>query len=488
MNTTTRVPKTVTLYNTASRQKEILSVLDPNGIQVKLYCCGPTVYHFAHLGNLRTFLFEDFLVRMLRYAGYDVTHVMNITDVGHLTSDGDEGEDKLELGAKREGKTVWEVAQYYIDAFIKDQTALNILPPTHMPRATDCIAEQISLIEILSQKGFTYVANGNVYFDTAKFAKYSEFANLNLEASQKSRVEQDAAKKSPQDFVLWFTNSKFDNHAMLWDSPWGRGYPGWHIECSAMAKKHLGETIDIHCGGIDHIPVHHTNEIAQSECAHGKPFANLWMHSEFLIDKDGKMSKSKGDFLTVALLNKKGYDPIAYRYLCLMTHYRKSLSFSWDALDSAATTLTRLREKVQVLLQKVPTQFSITELQEMQSECAELTAFVDAITDDLNMPLALSHLHEVVKIASAQTDLNNIANYLSVIAKMDCVLGLDLLDISKITSSSIELPDEISDLVALRAKARLAKDWQKSDDLRDMLLSKGYIVKDSKDGQEVSLR
>jgi cysteinyl-tRNA synthetase len=458
------------LYNTASRKKEVFIPIKKG--KLSIYCCGPTVYHYAHLGNMRTFIFEDILVRMLRALNYDVTHVMNITDVGHLTDDGDNGEDKLEKGAKREGKTVWEVADYYTKAFLSDAQSLNILPPTHMPKATEYIKEQIKLIEKLEQKGYTYVSNGNVYFDTSKFADYTKFAKLKLhdeKHSQKNRVELDQNKKNQTDFVLWFTKSKFENHAMQWSSPWGSGYPGWHIECSAMATALLGETIDIHCGGVDHIPVHHTNEIAQSECATGKKFANVWMHSEFLIDKDGKMSKSRGDFLTVGLLKEKGINPIAYRYVCLQTHYRKQMMFSFDALESAKQALDKLYNKIAVIKTE----------QKGKINQDFLIEFHNALKDDLNTSAAFAVLYKLL-----DSNISDADKYATVV-EFDTIFGLRL-STATLKNEQIIIPSQVQKLLSERKTARENKDFKKSDELRDKIKELGFEVKDNKDGQTVT--
>lgn len=456
----------LTFFNTKSKQKEAFTPIDTSGKKVLLYCCGPTVYNYAHLGNLRTYIFEDILVRTLRFNGYAVKHVLNITDVGHLSDDGDDGEDKLELGAKREGKTVWEVAEFYTKAFLKDIKALNISDPSVMCKATDHIAEQIALIQKLEAKGYTYVAGGNVYFDTSKFERYADFARLKLDEDTQSRVDTNADKKHLADFVLWFTNSKFANHAMQWDSPWGRGYPGWHIECSAMAWKHLGETIDIHCGGVDHVSVHHTNEIAQSECAHGKPFANYWMHGEFLIDEDGKISKSKGTFLTVDLLRERGYDPLAYRFLTFQTHYRKQLHFSWDAMDSASIALKKIHRKVLEIKQGG---------QDGGDASTYLTKFKASLADDLNMPKAIAVVYELFD----DVTIGNAVKY-EALLQMDTVLGFGFSDLGK-----EELPEEVSQLVQARADARSNKDYIASDNLREQIRELGYDVRDGKDGQVV---
>jgi cysteinyl-tRNA synthetase len=333
------------IYNTLTRKKEELIPIEEG--KIRLYTCGPTVYNFAHIGNLRTYIFEDVLKKSLKYAGYDVRHVMNITDVGHLESDGDSGEDKMALGAEREKKTVWEIARFYEDAFLKDCGKLNIERPTIVSRATEHIEDMIKLIRILEEKGFTYEANGNIYYSIDKFKDYNKLANLSMEELEAgSRVDIDPHKRNPLDFVLWFTNSKFTNQIMQWDSPWGKGFPGWHLECSAMSIKYLGERIDIHCGGVDHIPVHHTNEIAESEGALGHKWVNYWMHGEFLVLNNEKMSKSSGDFLTLSKLIEKGYSPLDYRYFCMQSRYRKQLLFNFENLTEAQKSLKKLRNKI----------------------------------------------------------------------------------------------------------------------------------------------
>ena len=456
----------ITLYNTRTKRKEQFQSKIPN--KVGLYCCGPTVYHYAHIGNLRTYIFEDLLVKMFRYFGYDVKHVMNITDVGHLTSDADEGEDKLEVGAKREGKTVWDIAKQYTDAFFIHTEKLHIAKPTIVCNATDHIEQQIDMIKKLDEKGHLYTLNGNVFFDIQTFVDYPKFANLQLEQTQKHRVQTNDGKRQPQDFALWFTRSKFENHAMSWDSPWGKGYPGWHIECSAMAYHYLKDQMDIHCGGVDHVPVHHTNEIAQSECATGEKFFEFWMHGEFLIDESGKMSKSKGDFLTVTVLEEKGFDPLSYRYLCLLTHYKKQLTFSWESLESAQKSFQKLRQKVYEY--KRQSQNTDT----VNAEYVQL--FEEAIADDLNIPKAVGIMHTLLDSDVA------IDEKVATIARFDSVFSLGLLEWQP---KIVEIPTHIQIIVDKRKLARDQKDWQKSDELRDELATLGYSVKDTKDGQVI---
>ena len=350
----------VYLYNTMSRTVEEFKPITEGF--VGLYGCGPTVYDYAHIGNLRTYIFEDTLKRVLRHAGYNVKHVMNITDVGHLTGDGDEGEDKMAKSARERGRSVWDIAKFYTDAFFKDYDSLNIIRPDVVCPATQHIQQMIDLIKRLEAGGHTYVAGGNVYFSIDTFPEYGKLARLNLDDLKSgARIDIDSNKRNPKDFVLWFTNSKFGEQAMMWDSPWGRGYPGWHIECSAMSMYYLGEQFDIHCGGIDAIPVHHTNEIAQSEAATGKKWVNYWMHGEFLLSDKGKMSKSSGEFLTMSVLTKHGYDPLDYRYFCLGANYRTQLQFSYQGMDGARSARLGLAERIAGLGDAVASASEITE-------------------------------------------------------------------------------------------------------------------------------
>ncbi|MBN2096109.1 cysteine--tRNA ligase [Candidatus Peregrinibacteria bacterium] len=454
------------LYNTMSRQKMLFEPLDPT--EVKLYTCGPTVYNYAHIGNLRTYVFEDILRRVLEWNGYPVKHVMNITDVGHLTSDADEGEDKMLKGAKREKKTVWDIAEKYTQAFLEDMDRLNLLMPHIKPKATDHIDTMIDQIKQLEANGLTYTAGGNVYFDTSKFADYGKLAQLDKQELQAgARIEVDPNKKNPHDFVLWFTKSKFEDQEMQWNSPWGKGYPGWHIECSAMSMKYLGKQMDIHCGGIDHIPVHHTNEIAQAEGATNlKPWVLYWMHGNFLVlGKDEKMAKSADNFLKLDVLIGKGYGPLDYRYFCLQAHYRKELVFSWYALDAAKTGLRRLREKVCNL--------GDTEGEIHQSRMEQ---FEKAINDDLNMPEALAEAWELLD----DSDISD-ADKLATIKKFDTVLGLKLDE-----PIAFELPPQIEQWIVERNEARDNKDWGKADEIRDKIQASGkWIVKDGQSGTEV---
>ncbi len=462
----------ITLFNTLSRKKEEFHPIHKD--HVGLYCCGPTVYFYAHIGNLRTYIFEDILKRVLLFNNFKVKHVMNITDVGHLTSDADEGEDKMLKGAKREGKTVWDIARYYEDAFMSDIHKLNILDPDIKCKATDHIQDMIDLIKKLESKNMTYIANGNVYYDIMRFPHYGVLARINIEELQAgARIEVDEHKRNPLDFVLWFTKSKFDNQEMKWDSPWGTGYPGWHIECSAMSMKYLGEHFDIHCGGIDHINVHHTNEIAQSEGATGHKWVNFWMHGEFLVMDKGKMSKSTGEFLTLTVLQQKGYDPLDYRYLCLNTHYRTPLTFTFESLDSARAAFQGLKNKI-IEFRKNNDKKDDSNMLIIQKYHAD---FMDSINDDLNMPKALAVLWGVIR----DKDLKD-SEKLHLIFEFDKVLGLDLVNV---VEETIDIPDEIRTIVDERQEARKKKDFKKSDELRDLLKEKGYAVDDTKGGIKI---
>ncbi len=467
------------VYNTVSRKKE--KFVPVNKEKVGMYTCGPTVYNFAHIGNLRTYIFEDVLKKSLRYLDYEVKHVMNITDVGHLQSDADEGEDKMELGAKRENKTVWEIAKFYENAFLDDCRKLNVETPTVICRATEHIDDMINLIKKLEEKGYTYISNGNVYYEIHKFQDYNKLANLSMEELEAgNRVEVDSNKKDPLDFVLWFTNSKFKNQIMQWDSPWGRGFPGWHVECSAMSMKYLGEKIDIHCGGVDHIPVHHTNEIAQSEGALGHKWVNYWMHGEFLVLDGGKMSKSKGDFLTVNKLEENGFDPLVYRYFCLQSRYRKQLMFSFDALKDSEIAYKKLKSKVMNLIK------AVKEEDRLDSEKIKgyKEKFAKQISDDLNMPNAFTVLSEVIK----DQELTNKEKY-ALIEDFDKVLSLNLTDLKLEENLNVNLDEElINKLIQERNAARKDKDWHKADEIRDKLSSMNIEILDSKEGTSWKLK
>jgi cysteinyl-tRNA synthetase len=471
---------TLSLYNTASRKQEPFEPLHPGVVNV--YCCGPTVYHFAHIGNLRTYVFEDLLRRTLDYAGFRSNHIVNITDVGHLTSDADTGEDKMEKGAAREGKSVWEIADYYTLAFMKDWERLNLVPPSRWTKATDHIPEQIELVKALEEKGFTYVVEGDgIYFDTSKFPRYGDFAGLDIQGLQAgARVAAVEGKRNATDFSLWKFSPRDKQRAMEWDSPWGKGFPGWHIECSAMAMKHLGATLDIHCGGTDHIRVHHTNEIAQSEAATGKPFARYWLHGGWLLEAPsedgpdgargggGKMSKSSGEFVTLDVLLQKGYGAMDYRYFCLTAHYRSYLNFSYAGLDTARDSLRNLRKRTDPLIGKASAIASDTAK-------AWQKRFLEAVYDDLGFPQALAVLHQMVK----DPDLLE-GEKAALVRDFDRLLGLKLTEADEKPAQS--LPDELAALLEERKAARKAKDWKRSDEIRGLFRAKGFAVKDNPDG------
>ena len=457
----------ILLTNTMSRRKEVFKPLREG--EVGIYTCGLTVYNFAHIGNLRAYVFADTLKRMFLFNGYKVNHVMNITDVGHLTGDEDEGEDKMEAGARREGKTVWEIVDFYTEAFFDDLKRLRIIFPTVTCRATRHVDDMIDMIRKIESNGYTYVAGGNVYFDTSKLPDYGKLARLKLDEDKtRSRVESDSYKRNPFDFVLWFTRYKYDSHAMQWDSPWGRGFPGWHIECSAMSSKYLGERFDIHTGGIDHIPIHHTNEIAQSEAAFGHEWVNYWLHSEFLVIGEGeKMSKSLGNFITLQTLIDKGYDPAEYRYYLLGAHYKKQLAFTLEALDGAKSAMKRLTTKIGEL--------KGSEAPVSKLNSVLLNEFHEAINDDLNTPRALAVLWKVVD----SEDLRP-GEKLSLINEFDRVLGLGLSEIE-----TEVIPEEVEELANQRDQARRGKDWKKADELRKLISEKGYEVLDERDGYKI---
>lgn len=450
------------LYNTLTRSKEELAPLAPP--KVGLYTCGPTVYNYQHVGNYRTYAFEDLLVRSLKLLGFAPLRVLNITDVGHLTSQGDEGEDKMEVGAAREGKTAWDIAKFYTDAFLADWKEFRFLDPDVLCKATDHIPEQIALVEKLDKKGFVYKTSDGLYFDTSKLPDYGKLMSKEHLEGLKSgaRVEANPEKKHLTDFALWKFSPKDSKRQMEWDSPWGKGFPGWHIECSAMAQRYLGETFDIHCGGIDHVPVHHSNEIAQSEGANGKTFANVWMHGEFLLMNNAKMAKSSGGFVAVADLKAKGYSPLDYKYHCFTAHYRKQLDFTWESLDSAKTARRRLVEAAR----------------SVAGEAAKpgAEAFSDklkaALADDLNAPAAMAVVWDALK-----SDLPAGAKA-AFLKEAESVLALDLF------AQDAELPAFVKELLDRRAQARAAKDFKLSDQLRQEADAKGWLIEDVKGGQK----
>ena len=445
--------------------------------KVSMYTCGPTVYHYAHIGNIRTYIMQDVLVKALEYAGYDVKRVMNITDVGHLSSDADTGEDKMLAGAKREHKSVMEIARFYTDAFFKDFDAVGNKKPDVIEPATNCIPEFIHMVEVLLEKGYAYQAGGNIYFDTSKLDDYYVFSSaIEKEALQigvRDDVEEDSNKKNKTDFVLWFTKSKFEDQALKWDSPWGVGYPGWHIECSCISMKHLGERLDIHCGGVDNMFPHHTNEIAQSESYLGHKWCNYWFHSNHLNDKAGKMSKSKGAVLTVSVLKEKGYDPLVYRFFCLQSHYRKPLEFSFDVLDSNVGTYNKLVKRVSEL--KADGAVDENVKKEFEDK------FREAISDDLNTSMAITILYDALK-----ADTND-ATKLALVESFDKVLSLDLIGHAKSlleggADIDPELLEYINEQIQKRAEAKKAKDFATADAIRNELLERGVEIKDTREG------
>ena len=460
------------LYNSLTRTTEEFQPREP-GV-VRMYTCGPTVYHFAHIGNLRTYMMEDALEKYLRWSGLRVDRVMNITDVGHLSSDADTGEDKMLKGARREHKTVMEVAKFYTDAFFADCEKLNIRKPDTVQPATGCIEDFIKVISALMDRGYAYFAGGNVYFDTSKLKEYYVFnrhEEEDLLVGVREGVEEDGNKRNKNDFVLWFTKSKFEDQALKWDSPWGVGYPGWHIECSCISMKYLGEYLDIHCGGIDNAFPHHTNEIAQSEAYLGHKWCNWWFHVLHLNTAGGKMSKSSGEFLTLSLLEQKGYDPMAYRFFCLQSHYRKNLEFSWEALDNAAGAYEKLIARIAALKD---------EGDHDEEACRALRESFDrGMGNDLNTAMGITALYDVLKADISGHDK------LALIADFDQVLSLDLLKAAeklRAAAPEQESDPEIDALVAARTEARKAKNWAEADRIRDELKARGIVIEDTKDG------
>lgn len=453
------------IYNTLTRKVEEFIPHDKN--LVKMYTCGPTVYHFAHIGNLRSYVFEDVLEKTLNYLGYSVTRCMNITDVGHLTSDSDSGEDKMLKGAKRENKTVMEIADFYTEQFKNDVTSLNIKWPEIVEKATDHVDTYIQMVEKLIEKGFAYESGGNVYFDTTKVEDYYQLTNHKVDemvVGVREGVEEDSFKKNQADFALWFTKSKFEEQELKWDSPWGVGYPGWHIECSGISIQFLGEYLDIHCGGVDNIFPHHTNEIAQSEAYLGHKWCRYWVHGEHLNDSTGKMSKSKGEFLTIDLLKKKGYHPLSYRFMCLNASYRKVLTFSYEALDNAENAYLKLKNKISTLSED-------GDLNQQEFDFYD-QKFKEYIGDDLNTANAITLLYDLLK-----SDVNNTTK-IKLIDAWDYVLSLDLLKLE----SNKELDKEIKEKMKEREDAKALKNYELADKIREELLAKGIKLIDTREG------
>ena len=456
------------LYDNYSRLLRPFQPLHPDG-EVGLYTCGPTVYDYQHIGNYRTFLFEDSLKRVLRWNGYRVRHVMNITDVGHLTSDADSGEDKMEKGSRRTGKTAWEIAQLYTDAFLDDLNKLGIEMPTVLCRATDHIREQIEFIVDLEKKGFTYRTSDGIYFDTSTQVSYGYLARLNREGLEAGKRVELGEKRNITDFALWKFSPPDEQRQMEWDSPWGVGFPGWHIECSAMAQRYLGDYFDIHCGGEDHLSIHHTNEIAQTEARVGTRLAHFWMHGYFLLLNDAKMAKSAGEFLRIQSLIDRGYDPLAYRYLCLTAHYRKQLTFTWDALDAAQTALERLRQGF----------YALPESANAAPDAALVERYTAELNDDLNLPRALAMVWETLRGALDP------AIKRATLARFDDALGLQL---AAWRPATITIPDDIRALADARLAARQVKNWAESDRLRDALKAAGWDIEDAAGGYSLKPR
>ena len=461
------------LYNTETRKIE--NFVPYNKDEVTMYTCGPTVYHYAHIGNLRTYISEDILEKTLNYLGFNVKRCMNITDVGHLSSDSDSGEDKMLKGAKREHKTVLEIASMYTQAFYEDLEKLNIKKPEIISPATENIDSYIKIITTLLEKGYAYISNGNIYFDVTKLDDYYRLTNHKedeMVVGAREGVEEDLGKRNQADFVLWFTKSKFEDQELKWESPWGLGYPGWHIECSCIALKNLGEHLDIHCGGVDNIFPHHTNEIAQTESYTGHKWCNFWFHGEHLNDKTGKMSKSKGEFLTVSLLESKGYNPLAYRLMCLQSHYRKQLLFSYESLDNTVVAYNKLKNKIKSLKNNL--EGNIEEAKEKYE-----TLFKQALENDLNTSDALTILYDVLK-----SNLNN-KTKLFLVEEFDKVLSLDLLKEDKIDE---ELEKYILEKIEERNVAKKNKDYSKADNIREELESRGILISDTREGTSYQLK
>lgn len=456
------------VYNTLDREKE--EFIPIQGNLVRMYSCGPTVYSYAHIGNMRTYIFMDLLRRSLRFCGFKVKGVMNITDVGHLLSDGDEGEDKMQKAARKEGKTPWEIAAFYTDAFFKDIDALNVGRPEIIAKATDHIPEMIEFVKGLLEKGYAYEISDGIYFDIGKFPGYGKLSGQTVDEKEAgARIEENSEKRHPADFALWKKADK--NHIMQWESPWGMGFPGWHIECSAMSKKYLGEVFDLHTGGIDAVPVHHENEIAQNEALAGKKTVNYWMHGEFMMVDGGKMSKSLGNVYTVSDLEKKGYLPLDFRYFCLNAHYRKKLNFTFEGMDAAHVSYERLRNALYAhkMSQTATDPAVIEEL---------MKKFKGAVEDDMNIPYALGVLWDAVKLPKSK-DVYKLA------LEFDKVLGLSLDKVTAPAPEKIDVPADIAALAEARLAAKKEKNWAEADRLRAEIAAKGYVIKDTKEGYTI---
>lgn len=459
------------LYNTLTKKKEEFIPLDKENNVITIYTCGPTVYNYAHIGNMRAYIFMDTLRKVLKYNGYKLNHVMNITDVGHLTSDADEGEDKMEKSAREQNKSVYEIAKKYTDIFMLDIDKLNIEHPEHIVKATDHIKEMEEYVEQICDNGYGYETSKGIYFDTSKLPTYGELSKVNIEGQKAgARIEVDKEKRNPLDFAIWIKAPK--EHIMKWDSKWGLCYPGWHIECSAMSRKYLGEKFDIHTGGVDHIPIHHENEIAQSRGATGKNPANYWVHTEFLLINNGKMSKSLGNVYKIEDLEEKGIEPLAYRYFTYSSNYTNKLNFTWDSVKSAQIALNKLREAT---LKHKDKQDKVDQniIDDLRNR------FKEAINDDLNMPVAVSIAWEAAKYSIKSNQI-----YI-LLKEFDSILSIDIDKNVNNNEKDIEITKEIEEILDLRKKARENKDYAESDRLRDILKEKGYIVKDSKEGQKL---
>lgn len=456
------------VYNTLDREKEDFTPIQGN--LVRMYSCGPTVYSYAHIGNMRTYIFMDLLRRSLRYCGFKVKGVMNITDVGHLLSDGDEGEDKMQKAARKEGKTPWEIAAFYTEAFFKDIDALNVGRPEIIAKATDHIPEMIEFVKGLLEKGYAYEISDGIYFDIGKFPGYGKLSGQTVDEKEAgARIEENSEKRHPADFALWKKADK--NHIMQWESPWGMGFPGWHIECSAMSKKYLGEVFDLHTGGIDAVPVHHENEIAQNEALAGKKTVNYWMHGEFMMVDGGKMSKSLGNVYTVSDLEKKGYLPLDFRYFCLNAHYRKKLNFTFEGMDAAHTSYERLRNALYAhKMSQTPTDPAVID------ELAK--KFRSAVEDDMNIPFALGVLWDAVKLPKSK-DVYKLA------LDFDKVLGLSLDKVTAPAPEKIDVPADVAALAEARLAAKKEKNWAEADRLRAEINALGYVIKDTKEGYTI---